>query len=59
MEEGRRMARMFSVETAMLDDLYEVKERLLRLADGVRRSKPVRDLIDFVERRIDVYNEDY
>jgi len=55
----RRMARMFSVESAMLDDLYEVKERLLQLADGVRRSKPVQDLIDFVERRIDVYNEDY
>jgi len=50
--------RMFSVESAMLDDLCEVKERLLRLA-GVRKSKPVQDLIDFVERRIDVYNEDY
>jgi len=49
---------IFSVETSMLDDLYEVKERLLRLADEVRRLKAVQDLIDFVERRIDVYNED-
>jgi len=51
--------RMFSTETAMLDDLYEVKDRLLQLADGVRRLKAVQDLIDFVERRIDVYNENY
>jgi len=42
----------------MLDDLYEVKERLLRLAEEVRRLRAIQDLIDFVERRIDVYNED-
>jgi len=49
---------IFSIENAMLDDLYEVKERLLQLVDEVRRLKAVQDLIDFVERRIDVYNED-
>jgi len=50
---------MFSIQDSMLEDLEEVKERLLQLADEIRKARPIQDLIDFLERRIDVYNEDY